>query len=88
MCNGVSVWYSPAGRLDVVALAGLFGDLVVAATRASRDGVPLKIADLHAPRLEDVQQIVHDTHAGMPGDSLAATARGAAAAGATRRRRP
>jgi len=88
MCNGVATWYSPAGRLDVVALAGVFGDLALAATRASRDGVPLRIADLGGLRLEDVRQIVHDTHAGLPGDSLTATARGAAAAGATKRRRP
>ena len=87
MCNGVSTWYSPTGRLDVVALAGLFGDLVLAATRASRDGVPLRIANLPAPRLEDVRQLVHDTHAGLPGDSPATAATGAPA-GATRRRRP
>ena len=86
MCNGVATWYSPRGRLDVVALAGHFGELVLAATRASRRGAPIHLADLDGPRLDVIQQIVHDTHAGMPGDTpvLAAPREGD---GAGRRRR-
>lgn len=58
MCNGVATWYSPAGRLDVVAIAQRFGDLVLGACRA-RPG-----ATVDLPLL---QGVVREIHEGVPG---------------------
>jgi AcrR family transcriptional regulator len=87
MCNGVATWFSPRGRLDVMTLAGHFGDLALAATQARRRGQAVRVAGLEGLRLDVIQQIVHDTHAGMPGSTPDPDAGLADGTGPHRRRR-
>lgn len=60
MCNGVATWYSPAGRLDVCAVARQFGDMALGACHATVK------CDLD---LKALQRLVKTVHEGMPGAS-------------------
>jgi len=46
MCNGVSRWFSPAGRAPIEAVADSFADVSLAAARARRASKALRLADL------------------------------------------
>jgi AcrR family transcriptional regulator len=58
MCNGVSRWYTPRGRADVVRLATAAADLALGALRAWRDGGPVRLEDLSLPSPESVVGLV------------------------------
>ncbi len=64
MCNGVATWFSADGRLDVVTLAGRFGELALGAVRARGNATGLA-----EPALRAIQELVGRVHSDMPGMS-------------------
>ena len=42
LCNGVSHWYAPAGRLALLDVCAVHADLALAMVRAQRDGHPVR----------------------------------------------
>ena len=81
MCNGVATWFSADGRLDVVTLAGLFGELALAATRSRS-----RATGLGEPGLRAIQEIVRNVHSDMPGASSGQISAPANGGGTDRRR--
>jgi len=63
MCS-VSTWYSSSGPLSADELVAHFGDLVFATVRATRNGKPLRFAQIERPKYDDVLAIVERHHRG------------------------
>jgi AcrR family transcriptional regulator len=65
MCTGVSHWYSATGELSLLHIAEVYADAALGLVRATRDGAPVRIAQLSVPNPEDVPESVLDPVAGV-----------------------
>jgi hypothetical protein len=64
MCNGVSTWYSPSGRMSIDALASGFTELALGMLRAERAGRPVLSSDVGHPGFEAIAAVVAEKHVG------------------------
>jgi AcrR family transcriptional regulator len=64
MCSGVSTWFSVTGPTTLEALAIDFADLALGMVRATRNGRPVRFADVPEPRIEQVARVVLNEHVG------------------------
>lgn len=69
MCNGVSRWYSPSGRLPIEIVADNFAEFSLAASRARRGTRHLRLADL---TLEPSARLVERVRRAFEAESAAA----------------
>jgi TetR/AcrR family transcriptional regulator, cholesterol catabolism regulator len=60
----ISTWYSSSGPMSAEELVDHFGDLVFATVRATRNGKPLRFAQIERPKYADVLSIVEQHHRG------------------------
>jgi AcrR family transcriptional regulator len=70
MCNGVSTWYSAAGRMSIDALALGFANLALGMLRAARHGKPLRSTDIEHPTFESIAAVVAEKHVGAVRETL------------------
>jgi AcrR family transcriptional regulator len=70
MCNGVSTWYSPSGRISIDALVSGFTDLALGMLRATRNGKPVHVGDIGQPSFESIGEVVAQKHVGAVRETL------------------
>jgi hypothetical protein len=70
MCNGVSTWYSPSGRMSIDALALGFTNLALGMLRAARHGKPVRSTDIEHPTFESIVAVVAAKHVGAVRETL------------------